>query len=316
MSRLANSLPRNKSQDHTAGESSRRKELSANSVHPRRPSLLHQFWRRCRQNPATLAALTYFIVLLVVVAIAPWLAPFDPLHQDLLNTSESPSPVHWFGTDYAGRDIFSRVIHGSRLSASIGLFAVILGVLFGVTIGVVSGYFGGLIDDVLMRIIDVLLAFPGILLAILVVSILGSSLLNVIVALAIFSVPTFARLTRSTVLSIRNTEYVTAAYALGASAPRIILRHILPNTLAPVIVYATLRTATAILGGATLSFLGLGVAPPTPEWGLMVSQGRHYILSSPHIILFPGLAIFFTVLSLNLLGDALRDVIDPKSRPQ
>jgi peptide/nickel transport system permease protein len=184
-----------------------------------------------------------------------------------------------------------------------------------VGIGLSAGFFGGTTDEVLMRCIDVLLAFPGILLAILIVSVLGSSLLNVIVALAVFSVPIFARMARGSVLATKNLEYVDAARAVGAATPRILLRHIVPNILGPIVVYATLRMASAILGGATLSFLGMGLAPPAPEWGLMVALGRQQIQSAPYVVLFPGLAIFLTVLAFNLLGDALRDVIDPRSKP-
>lgn len=288
--------------------------VAAVAVPARAPSVWRLFWRRCVANWATLAALGFTLLLFLVVAIGPLLTPVDPLAQDPLLRGQAPGAKYWFGTDHVGRDIFSRVIHGARLSLSIGGAAVLLGLTLGVAIGLVAGYLGGLVDEVLMRFIDVLLAFPGILLAILVVSILGPGLWNVIVALAIFSVPTFARITRSAVLTIKNLDYVLAARAIGGSAGRIMLGHVLPNALAPIIIYATLRLATAILGGATLSFLGLGVAPPAPEWGLMVSQSRHYIRSEPYMILFPGLAIFLTVLSLNLLGDAIRDVVDPKSR--
>lgn len=279
-----------------------------------RQAFLRRMWKRCTSNKATLASLMFSALLVLVTLLAPWIAPYDPLDQDYMNTSQTPSAEHLFGTDNLGRDIFSRVIIGSRISLSIGAIAVAIGMSFGVTFGLVAGYFGGVVDEVMMRMIDVLMAFPGILLAILVVSVLGSTVSNVILALAIFSVPTFARLTRASVLSVKELDYVTAAYSIGIRPFPLIVRHILPNISAPIIIYATLRMATAILGGATLGFLGLGVSPPTPEWGLMVSDGRHFMRTDPHIILFPGLAIFLTVLSLNLLGDALRDVLDPKGQ--
>ena len=279
-----------------------------------RQPFLRRMWHRCYSNKATLVSLIFTTVLVLVTLLAPWIAPYDPFNQDYLNTSEPPGGEHLFGTDNLGRDIISRVIVGSRISLSIGAVAVTIGMSFGVTFGLVAGYFGGVLDEVMMRMIDVLMAFPGILLAILVVSVLGSTVSNVILALAIFSVPTFARLTRASVLSVKELDYVTAAYSIGIRPFPLIIRHILPNISAPIIIYATLRMATAILGGATLGFLGLGVSPPTPEWGLMVSDGRHFMRTDPHIILFPGLAIFLTVLSLNLLGDALRDVLDPKGQ--
>jgi ABC-type dipeptide/oligopeptide/nickel transport system permease subunit len=262
---------------------------------------------------ATLFALGFVVLLALTVAFGPAVAPHDPVDQDLTRAFRPPGPGHPMGTDRFGADVFSRVIYGARLSLSVGFFSVLLGLTAGVGIGVCAGYVGGLTDEALMRGIDVLLAFPGILLAILVVTILGSSLTNVIVALAIFSVPVFARLARGSTLAIRHAEYVDAARALGVAAPGIVWRHILPNIWGPIIVYGTLRMAAAILGAATLSFLGLGLAPPAPEWGLMINQGRNYIQSAPHVVLYPGLAIFLTVLAFNLLGDAVRDVADPRS---
>jgi ABC-type dipeptide/oligopeptide/nickel transport system permease subunit len=275
-------------------------------------SFASRLWQRSRRNVATFGALLFIILLLASAAFAPWLVWQDPLEQDPVASLSPPSRTHWMGTDQVGRDIFSRVVYGSRLSLAIGLSSVLLGLTAGVGIGLISGYAGGLVDEILMRGIDVLLAFPGILLAVLV-AILGSSVSNVVLALAIFSIPIFARLTRGSVLAVRNLEYIHAAFVVGAPTHRVLLRHILPNVMGPIIVYATLRMASAILGGSTLSFLGVGLAPPAPEWGLMVSQGRHNIQSAPHEILFPGLAIFLTVLAFNLLGDAIRDVADPRS---
>jgi len=282
---------------------------------PPRTSLARKFWRRCLRNPATFLSLMFVVLLALVVVAAPLLGRFDPLEQDLMRAFRPPDGQHWFGTDRFGQDIYSRVVHGARLSLAVGFFSVLMGLTAGVGIGLTAGFFGGVTDELLMRFIDVLLAFPGILLAILIVSVLGSSLLNVIVALAVFSVPIFARMARGSVLATKNLEYVDAARAVGAATARILLRHIVPNILGPIVVYATLRMASAILGGATLSFLGMGLAPPAPEWGLMVALGRQQVQSAPHVVFFPGLAIFLTVLAFNLLGDALRDVIDPRSKP-
>ncbi len=277
-------------------------------------SFMQRFLRRTFANPISAFALVVVIVLAVVAVIGPAIAPYDPLRPDFRRIAEPPSAEHWLGTDQNGRDILSRLIHGTRISVSIGVAAVLLGLAAGTTMGLAAGYFGGRIDTILMRSVDVMLAFPGILLAILIISVLGSSVMNIIIALAVFSVPTFARVSRSSALTIRTLDYVQAARAVGGSSLRGLVKHVLPNAWAPVVVYGTLRCATAILGGAALSFLGLGISPPTPEWGLMVSQGREIMRSAPHVMLFPGLAIFITVLAVNLLGDVLRDVMDPKTR--
>jgi peptide/nickel transport system permease protein len=279
-----------------------------------RRSFGRRLWHRINQNVATSIAFVFITLLVILTILAPILAPFDPLRQNYSNTNVPPNTLHWFGTDNLGRDIFSRVMIGSQISLSIGLFSVVFGLLIGVAMGVLAGYFSGIIDEIIMRLVDALLAFPGILLAILIVSILGGTIVNVIIALVVFSIPTFARLSRSAVLAVKFLDYITAAHAIGARPVWIIVHHVLPNILSPIIVYSTLRLATAILSGASLSFLGLGVSPPTPEWGLMVSAGLPFMRTHPHIIFFPGLAIFFTVLSINLLGDALRDVLDPKGR--
>lgn len=280
----------------------------------RRRSFLVRFLRRCLANLISTFALVVVILLVVVAALAPVLAPYDPLRPDFRRIAEPPSAQHWFGTDQNGRDILSRVIHGTRISVTIGVAAVLLGLALGTSMGLVAGYFGGRVDTLLMRTVDVLLAFPGILLAILIISIFGSSVANIVIALAVFSIPTFARVSRGSTLTLRTLDYVQAGRAIGGSSLRVLLKHVLPNAWAPVVVYGTLRCATAILGGAALSFLGLGISPPTPEWGLMVSQGREIMRSAPHVMLFPGLAIFVTVLAVNLLGDVLRDVMDPKTR--
>jgi ABC-type dipeptide/oligopeptide/nickel transport system permease subunit len=275
---------------------------------------VQRFARRSRRNPVTGIAAAILVLILFCALAGPWIAPHDPLKTNFLEISKPPSPQYIFGTDQLGRDVFSRVLHGARLSVSMALLSVALGLVAGGSLGLMAGFFGGRVDTLTMQLVDVLLAFPGILLAILIVSIFGSSYVNVVIALAFFSVPTFARIARSSALSIRNLDYVTAAHALGSGSSWILLRHVLPNALTPLIIYSTLRCASAILGGASLSFLGLGVAPPTPEWGLMIAQARESLRSAPHIIVFPGLAIFITVLAVNIVGDAVRDVLDPKLR--
>jgi len=249
---------------------------------------------------------------LTVAAAAPWVAPQDPLAQDLYGRLSPPSARHWFGTDDFGRDILSRVVYGSRVSLRVGVAAVAIALAAGTAIGLIAGYRGGLSDNVLMRLMDLMLAFPSILLAIVVVAVLGPSLNNAMLAVGIVSIPQYARLVRASVLSIREQDYVTAARALGAGDLRIVLVAILPNCLAPLTVQATLGMAGAILDAAGLSFLGLGAQPPTPEWGAMLSGGRDFILSAPWVLTFPGLAILLTVLAFNLLGDGLRDALDPK----
>jgi glutathione transport system permease protein len=227
---------------------------------------------------------------------------------------EGPSAAHWAGTDAYGRDIFSRIIWGSRISLAVGFLSVTLGALGGVTLGIVSGYFGGWVDSVIMRFCDLLLAFPGILLAIAVIAVLGPGITNVIYAVAIFSIPVFARLARGTTLQLKRTVYVDASRAIGVGPWTIMLRHILPGTLPNVIVYFSMRIGTSILTAAALSFIGLGAQPPSPEWGAMLADGRTYMGVADHLTLFPGIAIFVTVLAFNLFGDGLRDALDPKLR--
>jgi len=246
--------------------------------------------------------------------VAPWLAPYDPYRADLEGSLAGPRPTHLLGTDELGRDILSRIIYGARLSMVIGGISVSIGVVLGVPIGLFAGYFGGRVDLFSQRAIDVLLGFPSIILAIVLVTMLGVGLVNVMIAVGIVSVPTYARLIRGQVLSLKTQEFVEAARALGAGSVRIVLRHILPNTLAVLIVQTTLQVASAILAAAALGFLGLGVQQPTAEWGAMLSTARQYIQLAPHTLIFPGLAIMLTVMGFNLLGDGLRDALDPRMR--
>ena len=270
-------------------------------------------WHRLRQNRLSVVGMVLIGGFLLLAFAAPLIAPADPMKQALYNRLSPPTLEHPFGTDDFGRDILSRVIYGARISLRVGVFAVLIALVLGTCIGLVAGYWGGWIDQVLMRVMDLLLAFPSILLAIGIVAILGPGLENAMLAVGIVAVPQYARLIRASVLTVRETDYVLAARAMGASDVRILAIAILPNCLAPLIVQATLGLATAILDAAGLSFLGLGAQPPTPEWGAMLSQGRELIVRAPWVLAFPGGAIFFTVLAFNLVGDGLRDALDPKA---
>jgi peptide/nickel transport system permease protein len=257
-------------------------------------------------------------VLLVLFAaiFAPLIAPFDPDLTSLPGRRALPSVEHPLGNDELGRDLLSRIVYGSRIALMVGGLAVSISLVIGVPLGLVSGFYGGGLDKTIMSVMDVLLAFPNILLAIAIVSALGPDIRNATLAIGLWTVPAYARLARASVLTVRTSEYVTAARAMGASNNRILTLHVFPNILSPIIVNGTLNFARAILAEASLSFLGLGAQPPTPSWGLMASTGRAYLLTEPHIATFPGLAIMFTVLGFNLLGDGLRDALDPRNRRQ
>jgi peptide/nickel transport system permease protein len=271
-------------------------------------------WRRLLKSKIGIAGLAIIIFLLLVAIFAPFLAPYEPNAQNIISRYEAPSSEHLLGTDEMGRDILSRIIYGSRISLQVGLVSVLLALVLGVTFGVFAGFYGGKIDMVIMRFMDIMLAFPSILLAIGIVAILGPQLKNAMIAIGIINVPRFARIVRSSVLSIKETEYISAARALGAGDVRIIFKHLLPNAMAPLIVQTTLSIATAILEAAALSFLGLGAQPPSPEWGAMLSDARSSLQKAPWVATFPGLAIVFGVLGFNLLGDGLRDALDPKMK--
>ncbi|MFF3024325.1 nickel transporter permease [Gottfriedia sp. NPDC057948] len=272
------------------------------------------FYKKFKKNKLALVG-AYIVLFYILVAIfAPLISPKDPFEIDLMHKLQTPSLEHWMGTDDKGRDILSRIIYGSRLSISVGFVSVLFGAIFGITLGLIAGYYGKWMDTIIMRVVDVLLAFPGILLALAIISALGPSLINVMVAVGIFSVPMFARIVRGSTLSVRKLEYIDAIRALGATDATIIFKHILPNILSPIIVQATLKLATAILSAAGLSYLGLGAQPPSPEWGAMLSSGRDYLFSAPHIALFPGIAISTLVLGFNIFGDGLRDALDPRMK--
>ncbi|WP_156290130.1 nickel transporter permease [Oceanobacillus salinisoli] len=269
---------------------------------------------KLRKNKSAMVGAALIIFLLLVAIFGPFFSPYSPNTQDMLNKLQPPSSDHWFGTDNFGRDIFSRIIHGTWITLFVGFSSVALGATVGTLLGIISGYYGGRLDSIIMRCMDVLLAFPGILLALAIVSILGGSLVNVIIAIAISSIPIFARITRGSTLSVKKLEYIDAMKALGASDRRIIFKHIFPNITSPIIVQATLYIATAVLSASGLSFLGLGAQPPTPEWGAMLSDGRNFLYNAPHVAFFPGIAIVVAVLAFNMFGDGLRDAFDPKSK--
>lgn len=272
-----------------------------------------EFWRKFRGQHVGLIA-GIFVMLLVVLAVAaPFIVPYDAenyFDYDALNAG--PSAAHWFGVDALGRDIFSRILMGTRISLAAGFLSVAVGAVIGTAFGLLAGYYEGWWDRVVMRIADVLFAFPGILLAIGIVAILGSGMVNVIFAVAVFSVPAFARLVRGNTLALKHLTYIEAVRSVGASDWTIITRHIFPGTISSIVVYFTMRIGTSIITAASLSFLGLGAQPPTPEWGAMLNEARADMITSPHIAIFPSLAIFLTVLAFNLLGDGLRDALDPK----
>lgn len=269
---------------------------------------------RLRRNYMAIFGLVVLLVLVICAIFANQLAPYEYAAQDYMSIRKAPSASHWLGTDEFGRDVLSRLIFGARISLQVGFIAVAISLVLGGTIGAVAGYFGGKVDTILMRVMDVQLAIPTILLAIVISSALGPGLFNLMLAVGITSVPRFARLMRSSVLSIKGQEFIEAARAMGASHLRIILVYIFPNCAAPLIVQSTLGVANAILYTATLSFLGLGIQPPFPEWGGMLSAARPYIRSSGYLSIFPGLAIMITIVALNLIGDGLRDALDPKQK--
>ena len=273
-----------------------------------------EVWRRLKRNKMAVLGLVILIILVLLAVFANVIANYDNvvIKQNLSQRLQAPSAAHWLGTDEFGRDIFARLVHGTRVSLQVGIIAVGIAIVIGGILGAIAGYYGGKLDNIIMRIMDIFLAVPSILLAIAIVSALGPSILNLMLAISISSVPSYARIVRASVLSIRDQEFIEAAKAIGASNTRIIFRHIIPNSLAPVIVQATLGVASAILSTAGLSFIGLGIQPPAPEWGSMLSGGRQYLRYAWWVTTFPGVAIMITILSLNLLGDGLRDALDPR----
>jgi ABC-type dipeptide/oligopeptide/nickel transport system permease subunit len=282
-------------------------------------------WKRLRRSRTALFGLTVVLLFLIAAAFSPFLTPHSPDKADFSNALKGPSAQHWLGTDELGRDVLSRLLIGSRISILIGIISVAIGIGLGVPLGLLAGYFGGLLDSVISRAIDVLLAFPSILLAIFLVAFLGPSLsqtfasdlvpgtlMAAMIAVGIVSVPSYVRLVRGSTLAAREEDYVVAARAQGASDLRILARHVLPNVMAPILVQSSLQIASAILSAAALGFLGLGAPPNIPEWGTMLQKARTYVFSAPHLMTFPGVAIAMVVLGFNLLGDGLRDALDPR----
>ena len=279
-------------------------------------SALTRFSLLWRRYDIALVGAAVFAFILLITVFAPLAAPYDPMARNIKNRFATPSSAHIFGTDQLGRDVLSRVIYGGRPILAAGFSAVAASLAFGIAVGVAGGYIGGSLDTALMRLMDVMLSFPSILLAILIVATLGAGQLNVTVAIGFSMAPVFARLVRSIVITLAQEEYVVAARSLGAADQHIIWRHILPNMLPPIIVQASAMLAVAISTASALNFIGLGVAPGTPDWGMMVAEGQRLIFDAPHVPLFPGLAITVTVLSVNYMGDGLRDHLDPKLRQQ
>ncbi len=277
-------------------------------------SLWADAFRRLIRNPGSVTGAIILLSLILIAVLAPTITQYDPIEIVPSQRLKAPSGEHWFGTDAFGRDIYTRLVYGSRISMRMGLVSVGIALLLGVTSGMIAGFYGKRIDNLIMRIVDITLAFPGILLALVVIAILGPSLFNAMVAVGISAAPTYARVTRGMVLKTKEEVFVESATAIGCRPGRIIMRHILPNILGPIVVVATLGVGGAIISGAALSFLGLGALPPTPEWGLILSEGRNYLRVAWWITTFPGLAIMITVLSINLLGDGLRDALDPHMR--
>ncbi|QTD42880.1 nickel transporter permease [Sporosarcina sp. Te-1] len=271
-------------------------------------------WRNFRKSKVAVVGMAIVLFFILLAIFAPLLAPEGINEQSPADRLQAPSSAHWLGTDDFGRDILSRIIYGARISLSVGFASVVLSVIVGSVLGIVAGYYGRWVDMIISRVFDIMLAFPSILLAIAIVAVLGPGLENALIAIAIINVPNFGRLIRSKVLSIKEEEYISAAKAIGMKDARILFSHILPNSMAPVIVQGTLAIATAILEAAALGFLGLGAQPPQPEWGKMLADSKDYLQSAPWTMIFPGLSIMLTVLGFNLMGDGLRDALDPKMK--
>lgn len=265
------------------------------------------------QRPGTIAALVVVVIFLVVAILAPWIAPYDPLKQSVLQINKLPSWEHWLGTDGFGRDVLSRMIYGSRNSLLFGLISPVLAAICGTALGVIAGYFGGVVDRVISRVMDLLLAFPELLLAILIAAVLGGGFWNIIAVITVAFIPGFARVARASTLAVKQESYIEAATAVGVSTPVIIVRHVIPNIAAPIVVLMTLWVASAIRLEASLSFLGIGTRAPNPSWGNIIRDGLNNLFGSPWPIIGAGFAITCVVLSFNLIGDAVRDVLDPET---
>lgn len=291
---------------------SEQQTVAALSDVPGQPARWRQIARRIVRNRMVLVGLVIIAVVLITALAAPLVATHDPLTQNIRARLAAPSASHYFGTDQLGRDVFSRVVHGARTALTTALWTVVLSGTAGTVLGLISGYFGNRVDNVIMRAMDILMAFPDVLLAIGIMAMLGPSGWNIVIALSLVYTPRFARIVRGQVLSVKQQEFVESARALGASTTRIIREHILPNCFAPLMIQATVTIVYAIRTEATLSFLGLGTPPPNPSWGNILGDGRGFMRQAPWISVFPGLAIVFAILGFNMLGDGLRDILDPR----
>ena len=294
---------------------SNEKKMTSVSKQYRKRSKLGDIWHHFKKNKGAMIGLLILVVMFAVaLTIDFWLDENYVIGQNIKEKLQGPSMAHWFGTDEMGRDLFWRVVYGSRYSLAIGFVAVLVSLAVGVPLGAVAGYYGGKAESIIMRVTDIFSAIPSILMGVVIVSVLGSSTINLMIAVGISSVPGFVRITRAAVLTVKNQEYVEAARALGKNDAYIIFNHILPNCLSPIIVQTTLRVASAIVSASSLSFLGLGIKPPSPEWGALLTAGKTYIRGYSYLCMFPGLAIMVTVLAFNMVGDGLRDAMDPKSK--
>ena len=280
----------------------------------RKKSIAHELWLRFLKNKTAVIGLVIFTIIVAIAITAPLLANYDNvvIKMNIAQRLQPPSASHWLGTDQLGRDILARIIYGAQVSLSIGISAILVSLMVGLVLGGAAGYYGGKIDSVIMRAMDVFLCLPDVLLALAIIAAFGNTKVNLTIAIGLAFAPKFSRVVRSAVMGVRDNEYIEAARSIGALDKRIIARHVLPNCVGPIIVQVTLYVANAILTIAALSFIGLGIQPPTPEWGNMLASGRTYMRDFPHIVVAPGLAIFFTILALNLLGDGLRDTLDPR----
>jgi ABC-type dipeptide/oligopeptide/nickel transport system permease subunit len=276
------------------------------------PGGLRRWWRRFARNRGAVFGLVVLTGIVLLSVLAPALAPYDPLAQGLGPPLQGPTSQHWAGTDSFGRDMLSRIIYGARIALAVGVVSVLIALVIGVALGLAAGYYGGWLDAVVMRVMDGLFAFPIIILAIAMMAIMGFGVTNVIIAVAVGFIAPFARVTRADVLAVKEEPYIEAARLAGVSSPAIVVRHVLPNVMAPIIVQAALRVSGAIITEAGLSFLGLGPPPPTPVWGSMIAEGRNFIVMAPHVSTIPGVALMLTIVGLNLLGDGLRDTLDPR----
>ena len=290
--------------------SNQMKESKKKNRNRRLENVIYEF----KHNKQAMFAAIYLIVVILISIFVVFVPSLDPDAIDVVNKLQGPSAQHWFGTDNMGRDYFARVLYGGRISLVVGVLAMLTCIVFGVVVGTVSGYFGGIIDSIIMRIMDGMLSFPYILLAMVLMTVLGSGIFNVILAVGIGNIPSFARVVRGEVYIVKKLEYCNAARVIGVSKPRMLFTHILPNTISPLIVYATLGIAGAIISEAALSFLGLGISEPTASWGSILQTGKFWLNTSPHIATYSGIFILITVLGFNLLGDGVRDVLDPKMK--